>query len=456
MIAIGELRSIYEKQLVFTKKKINGEEVEILKSDSPKNVLLSMKIDSKLSENLRNNSFSQDYEIINPITLDTVELDSGQLPNDFEAYLTIYFENHLGIVYKRQALEQGMRTFFAEKSYNPVKEYMEKAYDNWDHKERLHKVFQHWLGVSDNDGLTSKIAEMFFVGCVTKVFQKKVKFDYVLDLVGGQGVGKTSFLQKIGMQWYTDAVTDFQNKDNYDVMLKSLIVNDDEMVATKKTSFAELKSFISKTEMEYRRPYDRRAERYDKNFVIARTTNELEYLRDKTGERRFLPMLANPDLQKKHPLEMSQETVDQLWGEAVNLYKKGYKLSFDEQIEKALVEYREQFSYKDEIELQILEYLDMLVPDEWETMSLTQRSQFTKCFFNNQKYRDENQEVFKGVKFQTFVSTREILKNVFDVDVARGNLSRKVKVLMDNLDGWMYETKRVNGKSTRGYSRKSE
>ncbi|ESA44555.1 hypothetical protein HMPREF1232_0066, partial [Streptococcus pyogenes GA40468] len=66
-----------------------------------------MKIDSKLSENLRNNSFSQDYEIINPITLDTVELDSGQLPNDFEAYLTIYFENHLGIVYKRQALEQG-------------------------------------------------------------------------------------------------------------------------------------------------------------------------------------------------------------------------------------------------------------------------------------------------------------------------------------------------------------
>lgn len=443
--------------MVFNKKKdSNGDDIEILKADSPKNVLLSMKIDSKLHDNLRHNSFSQYYEIINPITLDTVELDSGQLPNDFEAFLTIYFENHLGVVFKRQALEQGMRTFFAEKSYNPVREYMEKAYDGWDGKERLDKVFQYWLGVPENDGLTGKIAKMFFVGAVSKIFKKKVKFDYVLDLVGGQGVGKTSFLQKVGMQWYTDAVTDFQNKDNYDVMLKSLIVNDDEMVATKKTSFAELKSFISKTEMEYRRPYDRRAERYDKNFVIARTTNELEYLRDKTGERRFLPVLANPDSQNKHPLEMTQEQVDQLWGEAVNLYKKGFTLSFDDETERKLIEYREQFSYKDEVEIQILEYLEMLVPSEWENMSLTQRSQFTKCFFNNQTYRDKENNIFKGVKPQTFVSTREILKNVFDVDVARGNLSKKVKILMDNLDEWMYVTKRINGKLTRGYSRKGE
>ena len=78
---------------------------------------------------------------------------------------------------------------------------------------------------------------MFFVGAVTKVLSKACKIDFVLDIVGGQGVGKTSFLQKIGKEWYTDAVTDFQNKDNYDIMLKSLIVNDDEMVATKKDKF---------------------------------------------------------------------------------------------------------------------------------------------------------------------------------------------------------------------------
>ena len=125
---IADVSKIYEKQLVTKKKKINGEEVEFLKADSPKNVLLSMKIDSKLSENLRNNAFTQDFEVINPITLDNIEIDKGQLPNGFEAYLTLYFENHLGVVYKPRALEQGLLAFFAENSYNPVREYMEKAY----------------------------------------------------------------------------------------------------------------------------------------------------------------------------------------------------------------------------------------------------------------------------------------------------------------------------------------
>ena len=75
-----------------------------------------MKIDSKLSENLRNNAFTQDFEVINPITLDNIEIDKGQLPNGFEAYLTLYFENHLGVVYKPRALEQGLLAFFAENS----------------------------------------------------------------------------------------------------------------------------------------------------------------------------------------------------------------------------------------------------------------------------------------------------------------------------------------------------
>lgn len=415
-----------------------------------------MKIDSKLNENLRNNAFTQDFEVINPIMLDNVEIEKGQLPNGFEAYLTLYFENHLGVVFKPKALEQGLVAFFAEHSYNPVKEYMEKAYSNWDHKERIKRTFQYWLGVDDNDGLTAKIATMFFVGAVTKVFQKHVKFDFVLDLVGGQGVGKTSFLQKIGMDWYTDAVTDFNNKDNYDIMLKSLIVNDDEMVATKKTSFAELKSFVSKVDMEYRRPYDRRAERYDKNFVICRTTNEIEYLRDKTGERRFNPLMVNGENQKRHPMEMTAEQVEQIWGEAVAIYKNGFDLTFDEDTEKALIEYRKNFAYLDEVENQIYDYLNMLVPKEWDKLNPNQQHQYTQHELNGVTYSNSEGIAYKGVVLQTFVSTKQILKNVFDMETARGEkLSRKIKMLMDHEIEWEYKVKKINGKSTRGYFRKN-
>ncbi len=52
-----------------------------------------------------------------------------------------------------------------------------------------------------------------------------MKFDYVLDLIGGQGAGKTTLLKKVSNGWYTDQFTDFENKDNYSNMLRALIIN---------------------------------------------------------------------------------------------------------------------------------------------------------------------------------------------------------------------------------------
>ena len=72
-------------------------------------------------------------------------------------------------------------------------------------------------------------------------------------------------------------------------MLKSLIVNDDEMVASNRMSFAETKAFISKTSLRYRKPYMKRTEEFAKNFILARTTNQKEYLKDKTGETSISP-----------------------------------------------------------------------------------------------------------------------------------------------------------------------
>jgi len=63
----------------------------------------------------------------------------------------------------------------------------------------------------------------------------------------------------------------------------------------------------------------KRTEEFAKNFVLARTTNQKEYLKDKTGERRFLPVLANMEKQKKHPMEIEPETIEQIWGEAVTI-----------------------------------------------------------------------------------------------------------------------------------------
>ena len=420
-----------------------------IKSNSPNNVLLSFKADDQLSIYLKHNEFSQEHELTKDIRIGNTFFKKGELPSNFDSVVKVYFESVLGVAFSNQAMLDGMETFFSERSYNPIMEYMEKAAENWDGRKRINQMLQVYLGAEDID-LVSKIAEMWLVGAVAKVYDPYAKFDYVLDLVGGQGVGKTSLLQKLGGDWYTDAVTDFANKDNYDIMLKALIVNDDEMVASNRMSFAETKAFISKTSLRFRKPYMKRTEEFAKNFVLARTTNQKEYLKDKTGERRFLSVMADTSRQKKHPMEIEPETVEQIWGEAVTIYKAGADLMFDKETEERLEIYREKFMYRDEVELQVLEYLEMPIPDNWSSWSIQQQHQYTS------KYFDNSSEFEAGTKKLEKVSTREMMYNLFMRNSNDKKLSTKINMIMDNHPGWEKGQFRIGGKNTKGFKRIKE
>lgn len=434
---------------------INSQDTMILndkggiKSNSPNNVLLSFKADDQLSIYLKHNEFSQEHELTKDIRIGNTFFKKGELPSNFDSVVKVYFESVLGVAFSNQAMLDGMETFFSERSYNPVMEYMERAAENWDGRKRIDQMLQVYLGAEDID-LVSKIAEMWLVGAVAKVYEPYAKFDYVLDLVGGQGVGKTSLLQKLGGDWYTDAVTDFANKDNYDIMLKALIVNDDEMVASNRMSFAETKAFISKTSLRFRKPYMKRTEEFAKNFVLARTTNQKEYLKDKTGERRFLSVMADTSKQKKHPMEIEPETIEQIWGEAVTIYKAGADLMFDKETEERLEIYREKFMYRDEVELQVLEYLEMPIPDNWSSWSIQQQHQYTS------KYFDNSSEFEAGTKKLEKVSTREMMYNLFMRNSNDKKLSTKINMIMDNHPGWEKGQFRIGGKNTKGFKRIKE
>lgn len=438
MKKIGNVVSIDKKpKLVLT---AGGD----IKSTSPANVVMSLKADEQLGQYLRRNDFSQEYELTQEIRLGNTTFPAGELPASFVSVLTVYFENNLGVVYSPNAMKAGLETFFSERSYNPVLEYMERVAKEWDGRERIGKMFQHYLGAEDTP-LISKIAEMWLVGAVAKVYEPFTKFDYVLDLVGGQGVGKTSLLQKIGGPWYTDAVTDFNNKDNFDIMLKSLIVNDDEMVASNRMSFAETKAFISKTSLRYRRPYMSKTEEFAKNFILARTTNQVEYLKDKTGERRFLPVMVDGARQKKHPMEIEQATIDQIWGEAVSTYKEGFELKFDAETEAELETYREKFMYRDEVEIQVMDYLEMPIPSNWEKMTVQKQHQYTASWFDN------SSEVEFGTEELKRVSTREIMYNLFMKGSNDRKLSAKINLIIGHLPNWDKKTYRANGKVVKGF-----
>ena len=330
-----------------------------LKNNSLVNIEIILERDPILKDTFRFNEFTTEIDVVKPNS--ELMFKTGQLVDAYVDQIASYIENNsdYGVLFDNKKIRSAITVVAMRHHYNPIIDYFDDAYKNWDHEERLNHIMGDYLGVEETS-VTQLITKLFFVGAVAKAHNPKTKFDFVLDLVGGQGAGKTTFLQKIApLGYYTDQFSTFDNKDDYAVMRRALIINDDEMTATNNASFEILKKFITLQEFEYRKPYGHQAERFAKNFVMARTTNELYYLKDKTGERRFLPLHVSKARQKHHPVtDLTDKYVKQCWGEAMQLYKDGFSFALTSEQEEKLDEHRQSFMYTDELEDKIDEALN--------------------------------------------------------------------------------------------------
>lgn len=209
--------------------------------------------------------------------------------------------------------------------YDPLKEYFDGLH--WDGKDRLNNVMHDFLGAEKTP--ENQLAYNHWMQeAVAKVYDKSVKADEVLDLVGGQGVGKTSFFNNIApLEMYTQGFNTFTNKDDLARVKGVLIANDDEMTASARSSFEEIKSFITNNKVEYRAPYGHFSKVYHHSFVLCRTSNEVQHLSDKSGDRRFMSIQCGV-VPKKYDVndkkQFSKEYIDQLWAQAKYIYEKNH------------------------------------------------------------------------------------------------------------------------------------
>ena len=391
-----------------------------IKPKSLYNIEWILEHDPELVGMFKFNEFTGEIDVVR--TSDKLLVNKGMLKDSYIDELASYIESSKSYeqtLFANQLIRSALTVVANRNRYNPVLEYMNIAYRDWDKEERLDTFFSDYLGV-DKSAVTRLITRLFFVGAVAKVYDPSRKFDFVLDLVGGQGAGKTTILQKIApCGYYTDQFSSFENKDDFAVMRRALIVNDDEMTATANSTFEVLKKFVTLQEFEYRKPYGHQAERFPKGFVLARTTNNLYYLKDKTGERRFLPLLVDKDRQLANPVkDLTPEYVKQVWGEAVHIFKSGdYSFDLTSEQQEMLDEHRQTFMYTDDLEDAIADALD----NDWAD--------------------------------KDFLSSETIgLKVVPGADLARNRkLSNQIANIMINRFGWRKGRKKVNGKTQRGY-----
>ena len=342
---------------------------DTIKTTSTKNVALILQHDPNLKGILKFNRFTDEIDVVKPVTLDLTKqgipkivLQKGQLNdgivNDIVLYISVSPEYKT--TFKPNLVSQVIDSVARANSYNPVIDYFENCLAKWDKKPRLDDFLQKYLGADESEA-TKLTVRLWFMGAVAKGYNPLTKFDYVLDLVGGQGIGKTTLLREIApCGFYTDQFNSFTDKDDKAELKNALIVNDDEMTASNRSSFEVVKKFITEQVFRYRPSYGKYIMTFNKGFVMARTTNEVQHLKDKSGDRRFLSIKCDEKRQRVHPVEgLKQEEIDQVWGEAVYLWKHTkdpFKLSPKQ--EAVLADNRQQFLATSEVEDEIKVLLD--------------------------------------------------------------------------------------------------
>ena len=137
-----------------------------------------------------------------------------------------------------------------------------------------------------------------------------------------------------------------------------------EMIATANAkSIEEIKSFLSRQKETYKIPYETHPADRKRQCVFGGSSNTLDFLPlDRTGNRRFVPVMVYPDRAEVHILDdeaASRAYINQMWAEAMAIYRSGdFKLRFSPTMNEYLKVHQREFMPEDTKAGQILDYLD--------------------------------------------------------------------------------------------------
>ena len=357
------------------------------------------------------------------------------------AALKVYLSNKYGI-YSPTKTKDAILAVAAERSYHPIKEYLDHLPD-WDGIDRVETLLIDYFNATDNS-YTRAVTRKMMVAAVARIVHPGTKFDSVLILNGPQGIGKSTFFAKLAGDWFSDSLTltDMKDKAGPEKLQGYWILELGELAGMRKTDVEVVKSFISRSDDKYRASYGVNVESHPRQCIIVGSTNaESGFLRDVTGNRRFWPVRISGDGKRK-AWQMSVYDVEQIWAETLVLYAKGEKLYLEgSDVELATNEQADAME-SDEREGLVRTYLDTLLPDDWNDLSLYER----RNYLNGSEFGGESRV---GTVERTLVCNMEIWCECFgrDASAMKPADSYAIAGIMKKINGWNKYQGNKNGTS---------
>ena len=268
-------------------------------------------------------------------------------------------------------IDDSMSIEIERNGFHPIRKYLTDL--KWDGTKRVDTLLIDYFGAEDSLYTRSAIRKAL-CAAVARVFVPGTKYDMVLILVGPQGTYKSTFIKKLGGKWFSDTFTTMQGKEAYEQLQGAWIIEMAELSALKRSEAESIKQFISKCDDTFRPAYGRTVEVYKRQCVFFGTTNDTDFLKDPTGNRRFNPVDIHPELATKSvPNDLDEYEVGQIWAEAYQMWKAGEKLYFDLQESTLAKAEQTRHSTCDERYGVIDDYLERLLPEDWESKDLYDR-----------------------------------------------------------------------------------
>ncbi|MCK9482300.1 MAG: virulence-associated E family protein [Bacteroidia bacterium] len=401
------------------------EQLELDKKGSVKdtldNIVLILRFDEALQE-IAFNCHKDSIDCRGKLPWEQVKMGWNDSDN---AALKVYMSKVYG-VYSPTKTKDAILAVAAERAFHPIKEYL-NSLPPWDGTERVETLLSYYFG-SDDNSYTRAVARKTMVAAVSRVYEPGIKFDQVPIIVGPQGIGKSNFFAKLGGKWFSDSLTltDMKDKSGPEKLQGYWILELGELAGMRKADIETVKSFISRTDDKYRASYGVNVESHLRQSIIVGTTNaETGFLRDITGNRRFWPVHVTGVSEKK-PWQLTKEDVQQIWAETLVLYHLGENLFLEGEDAIQATEYQNAAMETDEREGIVREYLETLLPENWDNLDLGQRRDFLSGFNEG------------GTVRRTRVCNMEIWSECFAKDPAmmRKIDSYEIAAIMQKMDNW--------------------
>ena len=310
-------------------------------------------------KNMRFNEMHSRFEILDEKTGEWRNWTHG----DEDSMFWIFYKDHG--VFHRYYLQETMNLLRESKKVNPLTDLLDSL--QWDGKERILDFLIKTMGCADTP-YNREASRLIFAQGVARAYEPGCKCDNMIVFVGNQGGGKSTLVQWLNMDpaFYGEVKT-IMGKEGIEAIDGVWIGEVDELMAMTRVKEVEaVKAFITARYDNIRRPYEKYKSVLPRRCILIGTTNNRQFLNDKTGNRRFFPVVCARTGEElfEHEAEIKEE-IRQCWAEAVHKYKAGLLPAYPDPKLKAEIMEQQESAMEDDWRVgMIRDYLDRKVPGE--------------------------------------------------------------------------------------------